>query len=568
MLTTVEALRERGADDASARRCSAWWRAPGEARDRRGMHTPPYPLHISAMAPEAATALADRPRDPRAPLPGVNGEAAATGAFAAAWSARTGATARVFRRMRLHRLDTLVAPDPPPPGSAVVAGPQHRDLLVAWYEAFGAEIEEPPRDHGPTVEDRLSYAGFALWVVGGEAVSLAGTTRAVAGAARVAPVYTPPEHRGRGYAAGVTAAVTRAALRPGSRRCCSTPTSRTRRATGCTRGSATGRVEDSVSFAVRRLSVRPPPALGVELRLLALAERVALAALGVEERLHALPGARILRLLGREAQLGKELAQRSVAPAHGSANVRPREAAAQATRPGAKRSPCSSTRARTASASNTSRSGSPAARALADLVPRERRRDGRPLPRAQRVHVDRRLVLVVLAPVDEHLAAAQRLASGATRRASGSSRSSSSATAFAKPFVTVVGRRGVQRDVDLQALRARRLGEALQPEAAEHALEQQARRGSTRRSSRARRGRGRTRASSGGSMSSARDERRVQLEVGEVGEPDERRAVVADDELDRLRARRHARGRAPSRAGATARSSRRSTARRRRWGSA
>ena len=117
--------------------------------------------------------------------------------------------------MRLHRLDTLVAPDPLPPGSAVVAGPQHRDLLVAWYAAFGAEIEEPPRDHGPTVEDRLSHAGFALWMVDGEAVSLAGTTRAVAGAARVAPVYTPPEHRGRGYAAGVTAAVTRAALATG-----------------------------------------------------------------------------------------------------------------------------------------------------------------------------------------------------------------------------------------------------------------------------------------------------------------------------------------------------------------
>src|SRR5215211_1490212 len=48
-------------------------------------------------------------------------------------------------------------------------------------------------------------------------------------------------------------------------------------------------------------------------------------------------------------------------------------------------------------------------RGVAHLVPRQRRRDGRPLARAQGVHVDRRLVLVVLAPVDEHLAAAQRL---------------------------------------------------------------------------------------------------------------------------------------------------------------
>jgi len=218
-LTTVEALRARGAGAGSggAERppLLAWWRVPGEAVTGTAMHTPPYPLHLSAMAPEATSALAGLLAARGHALAGANGEAAATGAFAAAWSARTGATARVFRRMRLHRLDTLVPPYPLPPGTAVVAGPQHRDLLVAWHDAFAAEIEEPPRDHGPQVDDRLTHAGLALWMVDGEAVSLAGTTRAVAGAARVAPVYTPPEHRGRGYGAGVTAAETRAALASG-----------------------------------------------------------------------------------------------------------------------------------------------------------------------------------------------------------------------------------------------------------------------------------------------------------------------------------------------------------------
>jgi len=216
-LTTVEALRARGAGGGGDQRppLLAWWQAPGEAVTGTAMHTPPYPLHLSAMPPEATSALAGLLAARGHALAGANGEAAATGAFAAAWSARTGATARVFRRMRLHRLDALVPPDPLPPGSAAVAGPRHRGLLVAWFAAFAAEIEEPARDHGATVDDRLSHAGLALWVVDGEAVSLAGTTRAVAGAARVAPVYTPPEHRGRGYGAGVTAAVTRAALASG-----------------------------------------------------------------------------------------------------------------------------------------------------------------------------------------------------------------------------------------------------------------------------------------------------------------------------------------------------------------
>src|SRR4051812_31625561 len=44
-----------------------------------------------------------------------------------------------------------------------------------------------------------------------------------------------------------------------------------------------------------------------------------------------------------------------------------------------------------------------------DLLPSERGRDRGSLPGAQRVDIDRRLVLVVLAPVDEHLPAPQRL---------------------------------------------------------------------------------------------------------------------------------------------------------------
>jgi predicted GNAT family acetyltransferase len=46
---------------------------------------------------------------------------------------------------------------------------------------------------------------------------MAGVSRAVAGMMRVGPVYTPPGHRGLGYAGAVTAAVSRAALEGGAR---------------------------------------------------------------------------------------------------------------------------------------------------------------------------------------------------------------------------------------------------------------------------------------------------------------------------------------------------------------
>jgi predicted GNAT family acetyltransferase len=47
-------------------------------------------------------------------------------------------------------------------------------------------------------------------------VSLAGRSRPAAGQARVGPVYTPPDLRGRGFGAAATAAVTQAALDDGA----------------------------------------------------------------------------------------------------------------------------------------------------------------------------------------------------------------------------------------------------------------------------------------------------------------------------------------------------------------
>ena len=70
----------------------------------------------------------------------------------------------------------------------------------------------------------------------------AGPVGAVAGMARVGPVHTPPELRGRGYAGAVTAAVSQEALDArSSGRWCSTPTWPTPRVTPCTSVLATAR---------------------------------------------------------------------------------------------------------------------------------------------------------------------------------------------------------------------------------------------------------------------------------------------------------------------------------------
>jgi predicted GNAT family acetyltransferase len=45
---------------------------------------------------------------------------------------------------------------------------------------------------------------------------MAGLTDVLSGVARVAPVYTPPERRGAGYGAAVTAAISQLALARGA----------------------------------------------------------------------------------------------------------------------------------------------------------------------------------------------------------------------------------------------------------------------------------------------------------------------------------------------------------------
>jgi predicted GNAT family acetyltransferase len=55
-----------------------------------------------------------------------------------------------------------------------------------------------------------------LWEADGVPVSMAGLSRDVAGVVRVQAVYTPPEHRRRGYGGAITTAVSQAALDAGA----------------------------------------------------------------------------------------------------------------------------------------------------------------------------------------------------------------------------------------------------------------------------------------------------------------------------------------------------------------
>ncbi len=216
-LTVLEVLRARGAAAfGDAAPLFGWWRRAGDVSGAF-LLTPPYPVALSPTPPESVEPLADVLASAGRPLAGLTAEPATAEAFAAAWRRRTGTTPETSMRQRLFRLVELVPSAPAPCGRARAAQSADRGLLVAWVAAFTQEAGARAANHEDMVDDRLSYGGLTLWEDEGQAVSLAGLTRQVAGMIRVGPVYTPPQHRRHGYGAGVTAAVSRQALQAGAR---------------------------------------------------------------------------------------------------------------------------------------------------------------------------------------------------------------------------------------------------------------------------------------------------------------------------------------------------------------
>jgi predicted GNAT family acetyltransferase len=208
LLTTADNLRVRGRHTyGSGDPRFGWWRPDGGEVGGAFMRTPPHPAMLTDLPDEAIESLVDALGDG----PGFSAERGLAERVAAAWTRRTGEETRASKGSRLYRLGALTPPEPAPAGRARVATAADRELLISWYGLFTSELGEPAENVAEAVDDRIASGGLTLWEVDGVPVSMAGHTRPIAGMARVAPVFTPRELRRHGYAAGATAAVSRAA---------------------------------------------------------------------------------------------------------------------------------------------------------------------------------------------------------------------------------------------------------------------------------------------------------------------------------------------------------------------
>lgn len=213
LLTVLASLRVSGADaygDAPPQ--FGWYRDCDDTEVHAAfLRTPPMPAIMTDAPEHAARTLVEVLGEG---VPGLAGPVDAVRAFAKASQAATGRETKTTGS-RLFRLGELCPPEPMPAGRARDAGTADRALLIEWVVAFANEVGDAVPDPARAVDRRLENGRLLLWEVDGTPVSLAGITRAVAGVARVAPVYTPSALRGRGYAAAVTTEISRRAVQEG-----------------------------------------------------------------------------------------------------------------------------------------------------------------------------------------------------------------------------------------------------------------------------------------------------------------------------------------------------------------
>jgi predicted GNAT family acetyltransferase len=173
--------------------------------------TPPFGLVLSEMDDlQAVEVLADRLAADGAQLPTAMGPIEVARTFAERWAQLAAVLPSVQTAERIYEATAVVHPH----GVSGAMQPyteSHRAVAIDWMGAFFAEAmpESPEADPQRFVEGRAAGIGsLVLWEDDGRPVSIAGHAGETPNGARVGPVYTPPELRGRGYASALTAALT------------------------------------------------------------------------------------------------------------------------------------------------------------------------------------------------------------------------------------------------------------------------------------------------------------------------------------------------------------------------
>lgn len=187
------------------------------------MQTPPMNLVLSEADDSLLRELTRFLHSENARFPGVVGPPATAETFARLWSAAIGGGYELGMAQKIYRLDRVIFPAKVP-GSFRVGRAKDVARIEAWFVAFAEE--SLPAGDGRTRADWRAFAAKAvenghvfLWEDGGKTVAMANVSRPTRNGISINGVYTPPEHRRRGYASAVVAHLSQKMLDEGKKFC-------------------------------------------------------------------------------------------------------------------------------------------------------------------------------------------------------------------------------------------------------------------------------------------------------------------------------------------------------------
>ena len=155
------------------------------------------------------------------PVPECNGPSASSSLFAKTWTKRTGLEAEMKTALRAYELRRVVFPRNVA-GSPRQPEMNELELVARWMHEFSLEVGE----HSDSAEaqksaEQVITSGHGLfWEYQGQPVSMAAAMRQFRHSAAISRVYTPPEHRGHGFASACVAELSQRQLNAGREFCC------------------------------------------------------------------------------------------------------------------------------------------------------------------------------------------------------------------------------------------------------------------------------------------------------------------------------------------------------------
>ena len=180
------------------------------------IRTPPHRIILSRIDANIQVAVAHLIRYLRGNstrIPGVVGPAAEVQAFSDCWiEDQQSVSPRIVTRLRVFEA-RQVADLPLSPGKLRLARMDDHLLMAQWFVAFSEQIGEPAdlESAKKRAEQHIKAQRLYIWDRSAP-VSIAAATRPTRNGTTINWVYTPPEHRNKGYATSCVLSLTKKLL--------------------------------------------------------------------------------------------------------------------------------------------------------------------------------------------------------------------------------------------------------------------------------------------------------------------------------------------------------------------